>query len=149
MLAPGDPTCPVQFIDARDLADFIIKTVQQKITGTMNAVGPRNVMTMGEYLSSCGAATESNANMIWVPADVLLAQKIRPWADLPMWVPDTPEMRGFARVSNQRAIDNGLTFRPVDQTIADTMRWFKDQRGDAPLKAGSHPRTRAGNPKCV
>jgi len=136
VLAPGDPACRVQFIDARDLAAFVIQTVKEQITGTFNAVGPQHPMTMGELLNACKTATGSSADLTWVSPEFLLEQKVQPWSDIPLWIPDTPEMRGFARVNNSRAMTAGLKCRPVDETIRDTMEWFNSHRGNVPLRAG-------------
>jgi 2'-hydroxyisoflavone reductase len=136
VLAPGDPAGRVQFIDARDLARFVIHTVQQSITGTLNAVGPQKPMTMGELLNTTKTATRSSADLIWVSPEFLIEQKIQPWADIPLWIPDAPDSRGFARMNHHRAIAAGLTFRPAEETVRDTLTWFNSERGDRPLKAG-------------
>jgi len=88
----------------------------------------------------CGvrAATSSGARLHWVPVSYLQEQKVRAWSDMPAWVPATPENAGFSRRSNRRAVQAGLTFRPLAQTALDTLAWFRTLPAErqANLKAG-------------
>jgi 2'-hydroxyisoflavone reductase len=124
ILAPGDPTDPVQFIDARDLAEWTIRMVEQGATGTYNATGPRAQLSIAEMLYGIKAVTTADAKFTWVDADFLAAQKVRPWADMPVWIPPRGEEAGFSRVSNRRAVEKGLTFRPLAETARATLDWF-------------------------
>jgi 2'-hydroxyisoflavone reductase len=141
VLAPGDPMDPVQFIDARDLAEWTIRMVENRATGVYNGVGPAKKLGIGGMLESIKTAENAKANFTWVKADFLEAQKISPWADMPVWLPASSEDAGLAQVSNQRAIDKGLTFRPMGDTARDTLAWFKSQPADrqAKLRAGITP----------
>jgi 2'-hydroxyisoflavone reductase len=138
VLAPGDPADPVQFIDGRDLAEWTIRMVEQRQTGTYNATGPDKVLGVGAMLEAIKAANKSNANFTWVNADFLEAQKVAPWSDIPVWVPPRGEEGGMGRISIQRALSKGLTFRPLAETARDTLAWFKAQPAErqAKLKAG-------------
>ena len=75
MLAPGTPNDPVQFIDARDLAEWTIRMVEQGTVGTFNATGPAYKLTMGKMLDDIKAAAKSNATFTWADADFLRAVK--------------------------------------------------------------------------
>ena len=136
VLAPGEPGDRVQIIDARDLAQFMVHTAEEKIVGVMNAVGPKTPFTFEEMLTGCQAVTGSDAKLVWVTSEFLMAQGVKPWSGIPLWVPDTPDMRGFAEMSNMKAIAAGLEYRPFEETARDTLAWSKNQRGDQPLKAG-------------
>jgi 2'-hydroxyisoflavone reductase len=138
VLAPGDPTDPVQFIDGRDLAEWTIRMVEQRETGTYNATGPEKALGVGAMLEGIKAANKSNANFTWVDADFLEAQKVAPWSDIPVWVPPRGEEGGMGRISIQRALAKGLTFRLLSETARDTLAWFKSQPAErqAKLKAG-------------
>lgn len=138
VLAPGDPTDPVQFIDGRDLAEWTIRMVEQRETGTYNATGPEKALGVGAMLEGIKAANKSNANFTWVDADFLEAQKVAPWSDIPVWVPPRGEEGGMGRISIQRALAKGLTFRLLSETARDTLNWFKSQPEErkAKLKAG-------------
>jgi 2'-hydroxyisoflavone reductase len=138
VLAPGDPANPVQIIDARDLAEWTIRMVEQRAFGVFNAVGPASPLTMAEMLYGIRAVTTSPVRFTWVDPEFLAAQEVRPWADMPVWVPAEGDSAGFARVGIQKALDRGLTFRPLAVTAADTLAWFRTLPADrqARLRAG-------------
>jgi 2'-hydroxyisoflavone reductase len=125
VMAPGNPTDPVQFIDARDLAEWTIKMIEAKETGTYNAMGPAKPLTMAEMLYGIKAVTSSGAQLTWVPADFLNEQQIRGWRHMPVWVASSPGMAGFSARSAAKAIGKGLTFRPLAVTAKDTLDWAK------------------------
>ena len=138
VLAPGTPNDPVQFIDARDLAEWIIRMAEQGTVGTFNATGPNYKLTMGKMFDEIKAATKSNAKFTWADADFLKEQKVRAWADMPTWVPPRGATLGFSQVNTQKAISKGLTFRSIGDTTKATLDWFHTQPADrqAKLKAG-------------
>jgi 2'-hydroxyisoflavone reductase len=137
VLAPGVPTDPVQFIDGRDLAEWVIRMAEQRETGIYNATGPDKPLGVGAMLEGIKAANKSNANFTWVNADFLEAQKVAPWSDMPVWVPPRGEEAGMGRISIRRALSRGLTFRPLADTARDTLAWFKSQSTERQkLKAG-------------
>jgi 2'-hydroxyisoflavone reductase len=132
VLAPGTPNDPTQFIDARDLAEWMIRLAEQKVLGTFNAVG--NVTTMGDTLNGIKTAIGSNATFTWVPAEFLTSQGVRGWRHMPIWLPPTGPTAGFLRRSNAKAVAAGLTFRPFAVTAKDTLEWHKT-RPEAERKA--------------
>lgn len=123
VLAPGTPDDPVQIIDVRDLAEWVIQLVETQTMGVFNAVGP--VMTMGRMLDACKQGTGSDAGFTWVDADFLATREIHPWAHMPAWFPPRGEMAGFGQRSNKKAVERGLKFRQVADTARDTVAWFK------------------------
>ena len=129
VLAPGDPKDPVQFIDARDLAEWTIRMVENGETGIYNATGPATELGVGEMLGEIKSAVKSDAKFTWVNADFLAAHKVEPWSDMPVWVPPKGEEGGLSRTSIKRALSKGLTFRPLPETARDTLGWFKMQPG--------------------
>jgi 2'-hydroxyisoflavone reductase len=128
VLAPGDPQKDyVQFIDARDLAEWTIRMVEQDDAGIYNAVGFKEKLLMSRMLDEIKTVTKSDAQLTWVNVDFLLEQKIHPWYDMPVWVaPKGPE-GGFSNLSNKRALAKGITFRPVSDTALATLEWFRKQ----------------------
>ena len=138
VLAPGDGGDPVQFIDARDLAEWTVRMAESRAFGTFNATGPRPPLSMRGMLAGIATAIQSTARLTWVSADFLAAQKVAPWSDMPVWVPGSGESAGFARRSIERALAAGLTFRPLTTTAGDTLTWFKQQPEErqAKLRAG-------------
>lgn len=138
VLAPGNPTDPVQFIDARDLAEWTIRMVEKGTTGVFNATGPKQKLTMGGMLDGIKAAINPEARFTWADAKFLEEQKVSPWSDMPVWVPPVGDSAGFALISIKRALDKGLTFRPLSDTARATLDWFKQQPAErqAKLRAG-------------
>ncbi len=138
VLAPGDGTDPVQFIDARDLAEWTIRMVERGTFGTFNATGPDYEMTMAALLHGIRAVTTNGARLHWAPIDFLKAQNVAAWSDMPVWVPGVGESAGFGRISVARAVAAGLTFRPLATTASDTLAWFKSQPAErqSTLRAG-------------
>ena len=144
VLAPGAPSDPVQFIDGRDLAEWVIRMVEQRETGVYNATGPDKTLGVGAMLEGIKTANGSKANFTWVDADFLESQKVTPWGDMPVWVPPRGEEGGMGRINIQRALSKGLTFRPLDVTARDTLAWFKSQPPERQkLKAGITPEREA------
>ena len=141
VLAPGRPTDAVQIIDARDLAEFILRVAENGTTGVFNATGPQSLLTMGEMLGGIRAVMSTDAHLAWVDAEFLEAQKVRPWADMPVWVPPDGDSAGFARRSIRRAIEKGLTFRPLAVTARDTLDFYnaEPEERKAKLRAGLDP----------
>ncbi len=144
--APSDGSDAVQFVDARDLAEWTVRVAEAKATGVFNAMGPRHEMTMGRLLCGIQAASTSDARLHWLPVEFLEQQKVGAWMDMPVWVPSTGETAGFARRSNARALGAGLTFRPLARTALDTLEWYRSwpaERRAADLRAGLNPEREA------
>lgn len=126
ILAPGSPDHPVQWIDVRDLARWILDASAASVTGIVNAVGPTQVTTMGSFLNALTQLYSPDVEMTWLPESFLLEQQVSPWLHLPMWT--GLDAVGMARVSNARAIQAGLKVRPLAQTAQDTLEWFDAHR---------------------
>jgi 2'-hydroxyisoflavone reductase len=129
VLAPGDPSDLVQFIDVRDLAAWIVEACHHDTSGVFNLVG--NPMTFRTFLDECRAATYSDAELTWVGSDRLLAAGAVPWTGLPLWLGDL-DPAGFSNVDNSRAVATGLTLRPAAGTIRDTLAWDTERGGRPP-----------------
>ncbi len=135
-LAPGNPDSPLQFIDGRDLAEWMLRLLDRQVTGTYNAIGFNENLTMGKMLNACTTVTKSDANLLWVPDEFLLEQNVAPWKDLPLWLPEN-EPHGLGHIDNSSAVKMGLTFRPIESTARDTWNWILNGRdAAAPFKAG-------------
>ena len=125
VLAPGSGNDPVQIIDSRDLAEWTVRVAENRTLGVFNATGPVKPLTMSEMLYGIKSVTTSGAQFTWVPADFLAEQKIRPWSNMPVWVPDRPDNVAFSRRKIDRALAAGLTFRPLAVTAKETLDWNK------------------------
>jgi 2'-hydroxyisoflavone reductase len=139
VLAPGDGKDPVQVVDVRDLAAWLVEVVERGVTGTFNAVGPARRLEMAALLADCARAAGTSPALTWVPASFLEKEGVAPWSDLPVWVPVGPDS-GFTQVSCARAIAQGLRFRPTVETARDTLAWW------ATLPEDRRARPRAGIP---
>ena len=140
VLVPGDPLNPVQIIDARDLAEWTIRIVENKTFGTYNAIGPAGQLTMSEMLGGIRAVVPGSVpvTLTWVPAAFLEAQKVAPWSDMPVWIPAEGDYAGFGRRSNAAAIAKGLTFRPLADTARATLEYHESRTAErkAKMRAG-------------
>ncbi|MHB1207281.1 MAG: NAD-dependent epimerase/dehydratase family protein [Rhodospirillaceae bacterium] len=125
VLAPGTPSDPTQYIDARDIAEWTVRMAEQRAFGIYNAMGPDKPLTMSALLSGIQAGVRGDAAFVWVPADFLDQHKVGAWINMPVWVPPTGDTAGFMRRSNAAALAKGLTFRPLPVTAADTLAWHK------------------------
>jgi len=136
VLAPEKPEVPVQIIDVRDLADFTIKLIEDKASGIYSATGPDYELTFGAMLETCKQVSESDAKVHWASVDFLKQNKVEEWSDMPVWVPDNEENAGFSRFDVSKAIKSGLTFRPLKDTIRDTIAWANTRPAGHEWRAG-------------
>lgn len=123
VLAPDKPDDPCQFIDARDLAEWMIRVAENRVLGLYNAVGPAHPMTIAEMLYGVKAVTTAGAQFTWVPWEFLQQQEVRPWRHMTVWQPPYGRTAGYQRRKAEKAIAAGLTFRPVAVTAKDTLDW--------------------------
>jgi len=136
VLAPQKPEAPIQVIDVRDLSDFIIKLIQDNASGVYNATGPDHELTIGRLLDVSKQVSGSAANIHWASVDFLSQQKVEPWSDMPTWVPEDEEGAGFSRIDVSKALAAGLRFRPLEETVRDTLTWAQTRPADHEWRAG-------------
>ena len=136
MLAPQKPEAAIQVIDVRDLSDFIIKLIQDAASGVYNATGPDYELSIGKLLEVSKQVSNSNADFKWASVDVLNQNKVEAWSDMPTWVPDDEEGVGFSRIDVSKAIGAGLRFRPLEETVRDTLAWARTRPADHEWRAG-------------
>jgi 2'-hydroxyisoflavone reductase len=134
VLGPGDPNAPVQFIDARDLAAWLVQLALEGPGGTYNATGPAHELTFEQLLDDMRETIGSDADVVWLDGQRVLDAGVQPWTELPLWLPGS-DYAGMARADISRALAAGLTFRPVGETIADTLAWDRNEPGDRPTLA--------------
>lgn len=121
IVAPGPPGAPVQFIDVRDLAAWILLAIEQGRSGTYTADGPGRSTTIAELLDECVATVGNNARLRWVDGHRLLELGVEPWTELPLWLP--PDARGFLTFDSSKAMRDGLKVRPIGATIGAVRAW--------------------------
>ena len=132
VLAPRAPEQPTQLIDARDLAEWTVRMLEQGATGVYNATGPAEPLTLVELLERVCAATGGRSELVWVDEARLAAAGVEPWDNLPLWLdlPRHADLRGMCAVDIRKALAAGLKFRPLEDTVADTLAWQR-LHGDA------------------
>ena len=141
ILAPGTPADPTQFIDVRDLAAFLLHAIENRTVGTFNADAAPGALNMGALLAACQLAgtnandiqcirapcpqpPEASSTVTWVPADFLEVHKVSAWQDMPAWIAPTGEYTGFGLRSTAKAQAAGLKYRPLQDTVDDTLQWW-------------------------
>lgn len=137
VLAPSDGSDPTQIIDVRDLTQWMVRLAETGTMGRFNATGPGTRRSMAEMLYGVRAITSSPGSITWVPLEFLSQHEVRPWSDMPAWIPNDP----ISFVSVQRAVAAGLTFRPLAETALDTLHFHQsrpeEEQND--LQAGLTP----------
>ena len=126
VLAPGSPDAPVQLIDVRDLARWIVLMAESRTTGTYNATGPETRLTFLQMLEQCGAASGSSAEFVWVNEGFLADRGVKPFSELPFWLPGKAYV-GFFTLDCRKAFASGLVCRPLIDTARDTLFWDRER----------------------
>lgn len=125
VLAPGTAEDPVQMIDVRDLADFVVHCIDKGTFSVFNAIGPKDKLGWGTCLEACQRVTKSEATLTWVPWE-FLEKNQQPGDYFPICLPPTGETAGFHRRSNAKAVAAGLKFRSVDETVQGLLKWYDE-----------------------
>ena len=139
VLAPVEPEVAMQIIDVRDQAQWILDMAAARQTGIYNVTGPDYTLTFGELFRTTHQISGSDANLIWVNKDFLAAHEVQPWGDLPLWIPADSDDAYWSAVDVSRALDKGLTFRPLSETVQDTLDFANGRSADHTWHAGLTP----------
>jgi 2'-hydroxyisoflavone reductase len=123
-------------VDVRDLAEWTVGRLEARAEGIFNVTGPAGPLTLGEVLEECRRVSGSDARFRWIPDDVLTAHGVKAFREMPLWFPAGQGMDGLLAVDNRRAIATGLAFRPLNDTIRDTLEWHASRPADTALVAG-------------
>lgn len=126
VLAPGRRERPIQFIDARDLAQWSVRMAEEQIGAVLNAVGPKLTLTMRSFLDQCLEASNRDVELQWLTDEQIQAADIQGWTELPLWIAEgDTDVGGIFHADNRRAMEQGLMFRPLVETIRDTLDWSR------------------------
>ncbi|MFA3874248.1 SDR family oxidoreductase [Streptomyces sp. MMCC 100] len=140
VLAPGPRDLPLQYIDVRDLADWVLGAVERELSGPYNLASPAGHTTMGGLLDACATATGGTAELRWTTPETVLAAGIEPWGQLPVWTPPGSDLHDALQSADvSRALATGLACRPVADTVGDTWTWLRDIGGTAPQRPDRPP----------
>ncbi len=135
VLVPKPKDYKMQYIDVRDLSDWIIRMIEDEKIGIFNGIGPDYKLTMQDFLDNCKKILKSDAELIWVSEKFLKENKVENWTDLPIWINDK-KYQGMLQTDCQKAFSNGLKFRLFEDTIKDTLKWCLSRPKDYQWKAG-------------
>ncbi|MCB0088209.1 MAG: hypothetical protein KDE54_09875 [Caldilineaceae bacterium] len=133
VLAPP-PAAPTQFIDVRDLAAWCVRMAEIRQTGVFNVTGPAQPLTLQTVLEACQQVADNNAELVWTTEEFLHAQLVTAWVELPLWLPK--ESHGLDQVDLRKVLATGITYRPLAETIADTLAWSATRPADHKWRAG-------------
>lgn len=138
VLAPGDGSDPVQIIDVRDHCEWTVRMAENGTTGTFMSLGPASAMTFEQLLHIMRGCTSSPVSFTWADADFLIEREVRPYREMPVWMPARGDRRGFAQFDLTRSIEAGLTYRPMAVTVLDTLDFHRSRPPErqAELRAG-------------
>ncbi|MFK0066111.1 SDR family oxidoreductase [Streptomyces sp. NPDC091046] len=140
VLAPGPRDLPLQYVDVRDLADWVLGAVERELAGPYNLVSRAGHTTMGDLLDACVKVTGGTARLRWTAPETVLAAGVEPWGQLPVWTPPGSELHDALQGADvSRALATGLVCRPVGDTVADTWTWLRSLGGPAPLRPDRPP----------
>ncbi|MGH3364077.1 MAG: NAD-dependent epimerase/dehydratase family protein [Nocardioidaceae bacterium] len=137
VLAPGPVDRGLQYVDARDLARWMLEAAERGSSGAFNAVSRPGHTTIGELLETCNDVAGRAAELVWRSPEAIEAAGVSGWTQLPIWVPPSGEMAGLHDGDVSAAHAEGLSCRPVRETVADTWGWleeegFREPRADRP-----------------
>ena len=133
VLAPGPPDRRVQFVDVRDLGEWLVRVAEERTTGTFNATGPVPAATFGDLLDECRRVSGTETTVTWVDEDFLLEREVGQWLELPLWLAQNdPDWAHMQEADVSRAVAAGLLFRPLAETIRDTLAWHETRTGARP-----------------
>ncbi|MFJ3226798.1 SDR family oxidoreductase [Streptomyces sp. NPDC086783] len=136
VLAPGPRDLPLQYVDVRDLAEWIVGAAERGLSGAYNLVAPRGHTTTGGLLDACARATGGRAELRWTDPAAILEAGVEPWTQLPVWVPPGSDLHDALHGADvSRALATGLRARPVEETVADTWSWLLGLGGVAPQRS--------------
>ena len=139
VLVPGTPDVVTQVIDVRDLAEYIVGCAEKQINGVFNATSPAEELTMGEIFNACKDVSGSDATFTWADGTWLEEQEIHAWSDMPVWVPLEGAEAGHPYIDVRRSLNTGMVFRPIKETVRDTLDWWatvSQERKDSPMRSG-------------
>lgn len=140
ILAPGAPSDPVQFVDVRDLAGWMLMAVTSSRTGTFHVSGPETPLGWGAFLDGARAALGTDARFTWAPEPFLAEHGVTPWAELPAWVPSSE--RGLLMLDLARVLATGIRYRPLADTVRDTLAWARSTTAGSSAASPSPPSDR-------
>lgn len=125
--APGPSDRALQYVDARDLAGWMISAAETGTTGVFDAVSAPGHTTIGELLDACVAVTGAQAELVWLTPEQVESAGVEGWTGLPIWVPPTGELAALHDGDTSAAREAGLRCRPVRETVADTWAWLQTE----------------------
>jgi 2'-hydroxyisoflavone reductase len=136
MLGPEGPQTPMQFIDARDMAAFVVHALEGQSGGIFNLTGLPETTTFGTLFAECARVAGVQPEIVWLDRDAIARAGLKEWEEIPLWIADPEFMRKFHNAGVDRALAAGLAFRPLADTVRDTLAWAQTRPADYRGKHG-------------
>ncbi len=127
VLAPGPAERPVQLVDVRDLAGWIVHACEQRLTGPFNATS--EPYALGEIVAACLRVTGAEARVTWVDEGFLLERGVGQWIELPLWIAAQPGAERFHEADTTKAHAAGLEHRPLEETVRGALEQAEPVEG--------------------
>ncbi len=145
VLAPSDGSDPIQIIDVRDFTEWMVRMAENGTTGVYNGIGPAIPRPIDQLLYGIRAVTTAETTFTWVPREFLAEHGVRPYQEMPVWMPPVPGREGYARFDLTPEVESGLTFRPLAVTASETLEFHFSRPAELqnPLRAGLSPEREA------
>jgi 2'-hydroxyisoflavone reductase len=143
MLAPAGPDEPMQFIDVRDVAAFVVRALENRTSGVFNVTGLRGTVTFGKLFEHVAGVVNGWPEIVWFDREAIVRSGLEEWKEIPLWINDAKAMRKLHAVVVERALSSGLTLRPLDDTVRDTLAWAQTRPSDYVMKHGMTPEREA------
>ncbi|MEV7191532.1 NAD-dependent epimerase/dehydratase family protein [Streptomyces sp. NPDC093510] len=134
VLAPGPRDLDIQYVDVRDLAEWVLDAAAAGLYGAYNLVSPMGRITMGDLLDACAQVAGPAAELRWTEPQAVLDAGIEPWMELPVWLAPGELHDTMHRTSSEKAVAAGLRTRPAAETVRDTWEWLRSIGGTAPQR---------------
>ena len=135
IIAPGSGMDHLQFVDVKDIGKFTIMAAENKFSGVYNCTGPRkDPLLWKDFLEETKKHFNSQTKLFWASEDFLATNNVSPFSDLPLWTPLSED--AFMQISNEKLIQTGFEFRPIELTLDDCLKWFRINGNDR-IKFGS------------
>lgn len=145
MLLPESPDSPLQIIDVRDLASFVVDCVEQRISGVYNTVTPKGEYTLGKAIADSQAVAGTQVDPIWMDLNFIAEHQLVEKGEIPTWAPSDSGESKWALVSGARAAAAGMETRPIRETIRGILDWWPTlpEERRSKMRAGMSPEREA------
>ncbi|SDK79174.1 Nucleoside-diphosphate-sugar epimerase [Nonomuraea maritima] len=141
ILAPAPAETPLQYLDVRDLAAWMLQCAERSLGGAFTVTGPPGAITLGELLTTALEVTGIDAELVWADPNLLVRHGLPLGVELGLRLPDGSVPSGMHDADVSAALAEGLTTRPLRATLADTWTWLQTEGDPVPRADTPSPDT--------